>query len=37
VAKWGDWKKHNKLGKGLFVLVFAFGATSGITISAFTT
>lgn len=33
----GIGNKHNKLGKGLLVLVFAFGATSGITISAFTT
>ena len=29
--------KHSKLGKGLFVLVFAFGATAGIAISAYTT
>ena len=29
--------KHSKLGNGLFVLVFAFGATAGIAISAYTT
>ena len=29
--------KHSKLGKGLFVLVFAFGATAGIALSAYTT
>lgn len=28
--------KHSKLGKGLFVLVFAFGATAGIAISGYT-
>ena len=28
--------KHSQLGKGLFVMVFAFGASSGIAMSAYT-
>jgi DHA2 family multidrug resistance protein len=33
----GIGSKHSQLGKGLFILVFAFGATAGIAISACTT